>query len=685
MIDYSLYILARLISFLVRLLPLGMALWCGRAVGFIAYCAKRNRRRVAYCNLKAALGEEKNPSQLLEITKRTFQNLGQTLIEVLIFPKIDERYIDKYIEIEGSERIKEALTLGKGIILLTGHFGNWELSSLVTAIAIKGYPMKVLAREQKHPKLNELLDSYREIGGCKVIPKGIATREIIRSLRSNQIVGMLTDQDGGKRGTLVDFFGRQASTPSGAMRFAQATDCQVLPAVIVRKRGPYHRMIINPPLALQKSADFACDIQTNLQQFARILEFYIRKYPDQWLWLHKRWKSSPQRSIAVLSDGKAGHLRQSLAVTDAIERSIKEKDPRCSIPDVSENLKSEQTPGIQYPKSMPLPRHKIIEVKFKSTFHRALLTILSFFASPGCQGCMRCVRFCLTQETYETFIKTYSDVVISAGSSLCGANLFLSKENCSKSITIMKPWPLRTKMFDLVVIPQHDRPPTKKNILITRIAPNMIDEEYIHRQVERLSEKVPGLASQDPSENLRIGVFIGGDTPEYSLSIALMSRIANELITVANKLNGKIFLTTSRRTAKEIENVIKRKLGSHKKCRLLVIANESNIEEAVGGILGLAHIVLVSGESVSMVSEAVNSRKYVLVFEPAKKEKQWPWITKRITKHERFLTDLTRHGCIVIVKPEEISETIERIWQEKPPIKTLEEQRAIFEAVEKIL
>lgn len=638
-------------GFLLRKLPLNFALWLGGCLGKAGYYLRKKRRRIAYVNLKAAFGNQKSPRELIRINKNAFQNLGRNLIEVFLFPRIDKRYIDKYVQIEGMEEIDKALTAGKGVIFLTAHFGNWELSSLVAAI--KGYPLKVLARQQKFPRLNRLLISYREVKGCRVISKGMAIRDIIKSLRNNEIVGVLADQDAGAKGVFIKFFGREASTAGGAIRIALGEKSKVLPAFIIREKGPEHRIVIKPPLNLEKTADLESNVGAGLQEFTSCLENFISGYPSQWLWQHKRWKSAPSRSIIILSDNKAGHVNQSKAVAKAIEKVYK--------------LPSAIT-------------SKVMEVEFKNKFARDLPLGCAAFASPNCQGCMSCLRFCLKRESYEKLIAAHGDIIISTGRSLCAINLILAKENCAKSIVLMKPPSFLINRFDLVIAPEHDNLKSRANVLKTLAAPNLIDPEYLKEQAEKLKDSQSFRPESENIENrLRIGVLIGGDNPYFKLSKDLMERAIEAILTASSELNAEILLTTSRRTPEEIDNLLRQKLGHFQLCKLLVIANENNIEGAVSGILGLSQVVVVSGESISMLSEAVASGKYVLAFKLEDK------VGQKSDRHERFLDNLIARGFITLVQVENLAEAIKKVCIERPALKLLDDNQRICQAVRKLL
>src|SRR3989338_6852339 len=242
MIDSLACFAVKLTGGLVCLLPATAAYWLGRRLGDIARLAKPSRAHIAYVNLAFAFGNRYTPREHLAIVRRSFRNLGEGLIEMLRLPLMDAAYVDRYIHVEGMAHLDEALALGRCIIFLTCHLGNWELSSIVAAL--KGYPIMALAREQKYPKLNRLLNSYREAKGCRIVPKGMSLRAMVRALHQNQIIGIVADQDAGRTGVLLELFGRPASTAPGPVAMALRTGATVLPVFITRLRGPHHRITL---------------------------------------------------------------------------------------------------------------------------------------------------------------------------------------------------------------------------------------------------------------------------------------------------------------------------------------------------------------------------------------------------------------------------------------------------------
>lgn len=657
MIDFVAYCAVRVLNFIFGFIPISFLLWLGRRVGIVIFMFNKKRRLIAYANLKAAFAKEKPPEELRAITKRVYQNMVQTFVEVLNLTKVNKGYVEKYIEIVNFERIQNAARSGRGTILLTAHFGDWELLSLTSSVV--GFPIMVLVREQKMKRLNELLNRLRESNGCKVIRKGMDVKNLLRALNEKNIVGILADQDAGKNGMFVDFFGRPTSSHSGTMEIAKHTDSLVLPNFIVRTHGPYHKIYLEEYIDFRNIQDQPVTssdpgkpmgaVREGLQKYMSLLEKYVRQYPDQWLWLHKRWKSTPVRTVLVLSDGKSGHLNQSLAIARQIQKAR-----------VGQGYAPDDTKII------------IVEVKFRNDLSRMLLSVGARLSSWRCHGRMGCMKACLTKESYEALMKTYCDFVVSCGSSLAGSNVFMSYENNAKNIVIMKPGLPGLGKFSLAVIPRHDKPPARNNIVTTTLAPNLIDRDSLRDQGARLKQQIR------IDKNIVVGALIGGNNPEFTMTKEAAGKVISGLIEFCKMHDADLLVTTSRRTPKDVEALFKERLGSSKLCKLLVIANEHNIEGAVAGILGLSNIVTVSGESVSMVSEAIHSGKKVVVFDIEKKN-------KAVTKYDRVMTGLERDGYVSRALPPDLGAKLERAWKSQRQAKEVDDRERTFEAVKRLI
>ncbi len=643
--DSILYRSAKILSGIFSILPLPAVLWIGRRVGDLAFWFYPRRGEVAYANLKACLGERFGPSELLRVKRRIFQNLMQTAAEILRFPKVNRAYLDRYVTFQGLDRLEAALKKGKGLVALTAHLGNWELQSF--AGAARGYPSHVLAREQGFPKANGLLNRYRELTGCRVIHKGFMTREILRHLRSNGIVGMLIDQDAGKNGLFVNFFGRPTSFAKGAIAFSLKTGCEVIPCFARREADQAHHVIeITEPLRIPRTGNEEEDIREGLQQFAYRLETFIRNYPDQWLWLHKRWKSSPTRQIAILNDGKAGHLNQSLGVGLALQKVLKE-----------EGKEAKQLSQL--------------DIHFKSRWHRLWAAALSLQANRRCQGCLKCLKFALTPSSFERLVRGRADFVISAGSAVAPVNRILSLDNAAKSVVVMDPVLPSASRFDLAIIPEHDHPSSTPHIVTTAGAPHPLTEERVAFETSRLSGKIGKIKGRV------LGLLFGGETAGVRWSrediLAMVEGITEE----AKKGNFEFLVSTSRRTSKETEALFESSWKEEPRCKLLVLANRENPEGVVPGILGLSDLVVVTGESVSMISEASSIAERVLVFLPG----DW----KKDSKRDETLLRLSKSGQVVLTGPAQFRELLRKTFQTKGRGLKLNDSLRIEKGLKKIL
>ncbi|MFH0913650.1 MAG: ELM1/GtrOC1 family putative glycosyltransferase [Candidatus Omnitrophota bacterium] len=641
-IDYWGCILFRLIGPLIRSLPLGVSLFAGRKLGELFYYFDAKHKAIAYANIKTAFSNKLSPPQINSITKDFYRSFGQNIIEMLLIPLVNKAYIDKYITIEGKQHINAGFAKGKGVIFLGMHDGSWELSNIICANL--GIPFSLFIREQRYPRLNSLLNIYRKQGGCNIIQRENQIRRLIQVFKDNESIGMTADQ-GGKTGMLVKFFGKDASMPTGAVRLALKYDVALIPVFYTRLNGPYVKVFVEPPFEVEKTGDLEKDIRDNLQRIVNIFEKYITKYPREYLWTYKIWKYSQEKTVLILNDGKTGHLRQSQAIAQIAKDYLKERG-------ITTNVHT-------------------LEIEFKNKFSRYAFVLNSYLAGKyRCQGCLDCLKMFLREVNYKSLVSIKPDIVISCGSSVAAVNYAVAKENLAKSIVIMRPAILSTGRFDLVVMSQHDRPARRKNIAVIEGALNSINEVYLQEQAENLKAEQLKI-----SEELVLGLLIGGDTKTFRLTADFVKGIIAQIKNTLKKLDAQILITTSRRTSRGIEQLLKQEFVGHLACKLLVIANEKNIPAAVGGILALSKIVITSPESISMVSEAVNSKKYVLVFNA-------PGLGSR---HKAFLKHFAQNKYINLVDVANLGNKIEETWVNKPLVHAPQDNILVSEAIKNIL
>ena len=256
------------------------------------------QRRAGMRNLKMAL-PHLNEQERRAILRGSFSSLGRLLVEFSHFPYLNKNNISDHVVYEGFEHYEEAVKRGQGVIFLTGHFGAWELSCF--AHSLYGHPMKFVVREIDNARVERLIGSYRGRAGNTPIEKRNASRDILRALRRNETIGILVDQNTTRdEGVFVNFFGIPASTTPAIATLALRTGAAVLPGFLIWDRKNHrHRLHFDPPMKLIETGDPARDILENTEACNAVLERMIRLYPDQWLWIHRRWKTRPEGEASL--------------------------------------------------------------------------------------------------------------------------------------------------------------------------------------------------------------------------------------------------------------------------------------------------------------------------------------------------------------------------------------------------
>ena len=276
-----------------RRLPKGWALQLGRGIGILFYHLVKKRREIALGNLESAFNKHFTTSQCAEICKGSFINVGKTCIEFLRFPKLNTENIWREVTVEGAENLHAALAKGGGAIVFLPHFGNWELLSLVYGALIPDRA-KAIAFPLKNALLNTYVWRHRELMSLKLIPRNRAIRETLRALKNNEAIGFFADQNAGPEGVFVDFLGKPASAARAPAVLALKTGAPLLFSLCIRQPDDRHHVYISKPIYVEVSDDSERDIEVYTAQMLKQLEAYIYKYPEQWLWLHNRWKTQPQ-------------------------------------------------------------------------------------------------------------------------------------------------------------------------------------------------------------------------------------------------------------------------------------------------------------------------------------------------------------------------------------------------------
>ena len=287
------YAPAWLLIRLLGALPRPLARATGIVVARIFGRVYPKLRRVGLRNLQIAF-PDKSDKERRRILRGVFTSLGRHLAEFCRFPRYDRNNIGQVAVYEGFENFDAAQRRGKGVLFLTAHLGAWELGSFAHSVC--GHPLRVVVRALDNPYLDRLVTRYRTLHGNTTFEKQDFARGLLAAMKAGETVGLLMDQNiTPPQGVFVDFFGRPACTASGLARVALRTDAAVVPAftiwdAVLRK----YRVRFDPPLNLSRTGNDEDDVVSNTAAFTRIIEDYVRRYPDQWLWVHRRWKTRPE-------------------------------------------------------------------------------------------------------------------------------------------------------------------------------------------------------------------------------------------------------------------------------------------------------------------------------------------------------------------------------------------------------
>lgn len=286
------YALAWLLIRGISILPRPVARAAGIGLGQLVYLLHGKLRRVGMRNLQLAF-PNKSAHERRRILRGEFTSLGRQLAEVCLFPSYTRENVTKIVVYDGFENFERAEARGKGVIYLTAHLGGWELSAF--SHSIQGHPLHVVMRGMDNPFLDRFITHLRTMHGNRAVDKDNFVRGLLSAMKAGETVGILMDTNmTPPQGVFVDFFGIPACTASGLARIALRTDAAVVPGFTIWDRElRKYRLRFDPALALIRTRDEEADIVANTALFTKVIEEYVRRYPDQWLWVHRRWKTRP--------------------------------------------------------------------------------------------------------------------------------------------------------------------------------------------------------------------------------------------------------------------------------------------------------------------------------------------------------------------------------------------------------
>jgi Kdo2-lipid IVA lauroyltransferase/acyltransferase len=280
------YFAVRALAAMVKPMSMARARAWGRAIGWLAYHVDARHRRVALANLASAF-PARTAGERAEIARGVFMHFGSVLVELLKLWTMEPKDLLGLIETEGDEHCWNALETGRGILCFTGHFGYWEVQAI--ASAARFVPISVLARPLDNPYLHRMVEDIRTMTGNQVIYRHGAVRRILRELAANRAVAMLIDQHLQRDAIMVDFFRRPAATTSALAVLALRTGAIVLPVFALPLPGGRYKLVYEHPVEPPRE-DSPDAIQEFTQRCTDVLEMYVRRHPELWLWLHRRWR-----------------------------------------------------------------------------------------------------------------------------------------------------------------------------------------------------------------------------------------------------------------------------------------------------------------------------------------------------------------------------------------------------------
>lgn len=289
--DLPLFLAYRALSHFFAILPRRVCLALGRGLGLLAFRLDPKHRSLALKNLRMAFGSLKTPAELERTARECFARFGGVLADIVKMERLGRERLDSLVELEGGDCLKQALGRGRGALLFTGHFGNWEAGSLaVSRIA----PLHVIARRLDNGLVERRLLSLRRRLGARVIYKHRAARTVLEVLRRNEVVAIVIDQNVLRReAVFVDFFGRPAGTTPGLAAFHLKSGAPLLPIFSFPRGDGGYIIRIGPPLETPADGSPAENTLKITGACTKIIEARVRDAPESWLWFHDRWRSRP--------------------------------------------------------------------------------------------------------------------------------------------------------------------------------------------------------------------------------------------------------------------------------------------------------------------------------------------------------------------------------------------------------
>ncbi len=284
------FLLARLLAWVALVLPSTIAIAMGRGLGWMGFSLLRIRRQVTLDNLKNAY-PDRSASWIRKTAGACYRHFGRVAVELARLPKLNPRWIERNMDFRGSDVLDRCLENGNGGIVLSGHFGNWEIMGATAAVM--GYPITYIVTTQRNKDVETLIDNLRRGKNIEIIKTHDSPKIIIQALKNNRLLAVLSDQDAHQDGEFVPFFGRPASTPRGGPVLHLKTGAELIFGYATGLPGGKWQVTFEEIPAPPNDLDTNTKVKALLAYATERLEQEVRKNPEQWLWMHRRWKTQP--------------------------------------------------------------------------------------------------------------------------------------------------------------------------------------------------------------------------------------------------------------------------------------------------------------------------------------------------------------------------------------------------------
>lgn len=284
------YVVVVVLKTLLGLLPLSILSFKGSILGRIGFFVARKERAKTLQSLEKAYGDSMDGADRRKLGSKAWANLGRNAFEMIRWASWShEKVAAQVVRVTGWEHAQKAIAKGKGVLCITAHLGHWEL---LAAYVGSRTPIAVVAKPLYDPRLDKIVTDFRSKWGGPVIPRGGALKGILQALKENRLIGMLMDQDTGSDGIFVPFFGRPTWAQTGAARIAQKSGAALVPFFLVRGTDGKFELHVEPEIEMGPGPE---GVVAATAAYTAVIERYVRAYPDQWVWMHERWRSTPEK------------------------------------------------------------------------------------------------------------------------------------------------------------------------------------------------------------------------------------------------------------------------------------------------------------------------------------------------------------------------------------------------------